>query len=247
MTKSFKLPGADSRILPDAAGVAAAAAACIRDHARAAIAARGAFHLCVAGGSTPSAAYRLLAAADPDATAPWSAWHIYHGDERCVPATDPERNSLSAARDWLDQVPIPTSQQHPIPAEQGAEAGALAYEPVVCAALPFDLVLLGIGEDGHIASLFPGHPWPDDERLAIPVHDSPKPPPARVSLTPRALCDTRALLVLVTGSGKQDAVRRWRAGEPLPIARVLATLPALVTARVLLDAAAVGPGLGVPG
>lgn len=229
---ALTLPGAQTRLLADPQAVAAAAAGMILAAAEEAIAARGRFRICLAGGTTPTAAYRLLA----EASANWSAWHVYHGDERCVPVDDPERNSLAADAAWLTRVPIPREQVHAIPAERGAEAGADAYAAVIGNALPFDLVLLGIGEDGHTASLFPGRPVPAD-RLAMPVHDAPKPPPDRVSLTRRALADCRALVVLVTGAGKAAAVAKWRDGVDLPVAAVCAAAP---SALVLIDRAAAG-------
>ncbi|WP_295882355.1 6-phosphogluconolactonase [uncultured Thiohalocapsa sp.] len=225
----MQLTGVETRVLADAAAVAATTAEMVLEAAAAAISARGAFRLVLAGGSTPLAAYRLLAGAEAD----WAHWHLYHGDERCLPPDAAARNSRAVEDAWLRQVPIPAAQVHAIPAELGADAAAAAYEPVVAAAMPFDLVLLGMGEDGHTASLFPDHeirPGP----LVMPVHDAPKPPPDRVSLTPSALCRARRMLVLVTGAAKQAAVSRWQAGEGLPVARVAVGGNALV----LLDAAA---------
>jgi 6-phosphogluconolactonase len=183
----------------------------------------------LAGGTTPTAAYALLADADAD----WSRWWIYHGDERCLPAADPERNSLAADHAWLNRVTVPRGQVFPIPAEIGAEAAADAYESIIAAALPFDLVLLGMGEDGHTASLFPGRKVPDD-RFVMPVHDSPKPPPDRVSLTTHALSQSEQLLIIVTGSAKANAIRSWSEGEPLPVAQVATA----AQSRVLLERAA---------
>ncbi|MCF8014368.1 MAG: 6-phosphogluconolactonase [Chromatiaceae bacterium] len=223
------LPGTNVVLFDDKAAVAQAAAGAILAAADAAIARHGRFRLCLAGGTTPTAAYALLADADAD----WSRWWIYHGDERCLPIADPERNSLAADQAWLNRVSVPRGQVFAIPAELGAEVAAEAYEPFVAAALPFDLVLLGMGEDGHTASLFPGRKVPDD-RLAMPVHDSPKPPPDRVSLTTRALSQSEQLLILVTGSGKADAIRSWSAGEPLPVAQVATA----AQSRVLIDGAA---------
>ncbi|MFM1891518.1 MAG: 6-phosphogluconolactonase, partial [Pseudomonadota bacterium] len=141
----------DWQVLPDAAAVAQAAAVEISAAAAAAIAARGCFRLVLAGGRTPAAAYRLLRATPQD----WARWEIYFGDERCLPPDAAERNSQLALATWLRHVAVPAGQIHVIPAELGAEQAAARYAPIVAAAAPFDLVLLGIGEDGHTASLFP--------------------------------------------------------------------------------------------
>jgi len=212
---------------PDA--VAAQAARRILQAASRAITERGLFSIVLAGGRTPQAAYRLLVDAGTD----WSCWEVYFGDERCLPADDAERNSLMAARALLDSVAVPAANIHPIPAEWGAEAAARDYEPVVRAALPFDLVLLGMGEDGHTASLFPGQQHPADQ-LVHAVHNAPKPPQDRVSLSAGALSDAREVLILVTGAGKQTAIQGWRGGEQLPIAAIGGS----AQVDVLLDKAA---------
>jgi len=169
----------------------------------------------LAGGTTPLAAYGVLAGASAD----WSAWEVYFGDERCLPPDHAERNSLAATLALLGRVPIPADHVFPIAAELGPEAAASAYAPLVESALPFDLVLLGMGEDGHTASLFPGHTIPEGA-LVMPVQDAPKPPAARVSLTPRALSAAREVLILVTGAGKREALAAWRGGADLPVARI---------------------------
>jgi 6-phosphogluconolactonase len=228
----FDLPGARVSLFAEQQEVAQAAAERILSAARESIERQGRFRLCLAGGTTPTAAYQRLAQADAD----WARWWIYLGDERCLPAGDAERNSLAADRAWLDLVPVPRQQCFAIPAELGAEAAALAYEPIIAAALPFDLVLLGMGEDGHTASLFPGRGL-STAQLVLPVHQAPKPPPDRVSLGIGALTRTQQLLILVTGAGKADAIRHWAAGESLPIAEVAA---AAEQTRVLIDRAAAG-------
>jgi len=176
-----------------------------------AIAARGSFSIVLAGGSTPKSLYLMLRNAQAD----WGNWHVYHNDDRCLPVDHADRNSLMARQVWLDHVAIPASQIHDIPAELGPVEGAKAYAATVAGIGTFDLVLLGLGEDGHTASLFPDHTW-DDTVDAFPVFDAPKPPPERVSLSARRLSDTREVMFLVTGAGKQEAVDNWRKGEAIP-------------------------------
>jgi 6-phosphogluconolactonase len=220
-------------IAEDALGVAAAAAQTILAAASEALARRGVFRLVLAGGRTPRAAYSLLAEAD----ARWAQWQIYFGDERCVPATHPQRNSLMVWQAWLAKVAIAPGNVHEIPAELGPDAAAERYRDHVQRALPFDLVLLGLGPDGHTASLFPGRPH-DPEALVEAVHNAPKPPPQRVSLGLGALNACRQLVVLVTGADKREAVRQWRRGDRLPVAQ----LRGLAGVDVLLDRQAAGSG-----
>jgi 6-phosphogluconolactonase len=218
-------------VYADAARVAQEAAERILAGADRAIAGRGVFRIVLAGGRTPEQAYERLREADTD----WTRWEIYFGDERCLPPQDPGRNSTMAVRAWLEHVPILRDRIHPIPAELGAKAAAQAYARVIERARPFDLVLLGMGEDGHTASLFPGRTYAEDEDVHA-VHDAPKPPPDRVSLSRRTLGDAREILILVTGGGKREALRHWQAGEPLPVASIQG--PGGVD--VLLDQAARG-------
>lgn len=195
-----------------------AAARFILEAAERSIAAVGLFRMVLAGGQTPLTLYRALRAAAAD----WSAWHLYFGDERCLPATDPARNSRLAGEAWLDHVAIPPQQIHVIPAELGPEPAAARYTRDLAAVDEFDLVLLGLGEDGHTASLFPGGDWEHATvwPVAIPVHDAPKPPAQRVSLSPSRLSRARQVLYLVAGESKRDAVMAWRAGVRLPPGRI---------------------------
>ena len=176
------------------------------------------FHLVLAGGTTPRRVYEQLRTLDAD----WGAWHIYYGDERCLPADHAERNSLMAAQAWLDHVNIPPGQIHIIPAELGAEAAASAYAKTVADVEMFDLVLLGLGEDGHTASLFPEHEWgaTSDSPSTLAILDAPKPPPQRISLTAKRLGLTRQLMFLVTGTTKLQAVMDWRNGKKIPAAAI---------------------------
>jgi len=199
----------------NAAAVAAEACRRILLAAEEAIAARGRFRLVLAGGNTPELTYELLA----EAAADWSRWEIYFSDERCLPGDDPRRNSVMARRVWLDRASFAPENIHPIPGELGAMEAARRYATQVEPALPFDLVLLGLGEDGHTASLFPGHTHPEGD-LVHPVLDAPKPPAERVTLSAAALSRTRHLLVLVCGETKRQAVTAWRRGADLPIRHI---------------------------
>jgi 6-phosphogluconolactonase len=221
-------------VFADAGELSRAAEAHIQQRAREVIAQRGEFRIVLAGGTTPEAVYQRLVGLDTD----WSRWQVYYGDERCVPANNAERNSLMAARSWLDRVPIAAENIFPIHAEAGAEIAARAYANIVREACPFDLVLLGMGEDGHTASLFPGQTH-DPTELVHAVHDAPKPPPDRVSLGLAALNDAEEVIILVTGEGKRDAVAGWRAGADLPVAQVHGRHGV----DVYIDAAANGVGV----
>jgi 6-phosphogluconolactonase len=208
------------------------------------VAERGAFMLALAGGSTPSLLYRLLA----DPAAPyrvqiaWASVHAFFGDERAVPPDHPESNYRMARQALLAQVPI--GSVHRIPGELGAGEAAVRCEADLrnhfgAVAFPaFDLVLLGLGTDGHTASLFPGSPALR-ERVRWAVA-GPGPPPAteRITLTVPVLEEARAVVFLVTGAGKAPALRRLllpRAGEePVPAA----LLRPRGTALVIADAAA---------
>ena len=217
--------------LANADAVATHATELILQAAADAIHERGVFHLVLAGGRTPEKVYQHLASAQAD----WKNWQIYFGDERCLPADHAERNSRIAASAWLAHGAVPVDNIHPVPAELGAEAAATRYAPIIDRARPFDLVLLGMGEDGHTASLFPGQHHPDTESVHA-VHHAPKPPPDRVSLSRASLSDSHDVLVLITGRGKQAALQQWQAGEDLPIAGI--TAHHRIT--VLIDEAAAG-------
>lgn len=191
-----------------------AAAQKILHSAQQAIAHNGRFSIVLAGGNSPHQVYQLLRASNAD----WPHWHVYFGDERCLPPLDPERNSRMANEAWLDHVAIPRSQIHFIPAELGSEQAAAAYAKTLETVGEFDMVLLGLGEDGHTASLFPGHDWGVEQGAppVIAVHGSPKPPPNRVSLSASRLGQSREVVFLVAGAGKKQAVTEWQSGKPIP-------------------------------
>lgn len=190
----------------------------ILETAAQAIAVRGAFRIVLSGGETPRGIYRRLRDVDTD----WPAWHVYFGDERCLPPSDSGRNSHMASVAWLDRVAIPSRQIHVIPAEMGPETAAASYAADLSDVSEFDLVLLGLGEDGHTASLFPGGGWEQEKSLpaVIPVFDSPKPPAQRVSLSPERLSQAVRVMFLVNEKTKRDAIRNWRNGVSLPARRI---------------------------
>ena len=183
----------------------------ILEAAKDAIASRGRFSIVLAGGSTPKSVYALLKNAQAD----WAHWHVYHNDDRCLPVDNSERNSLMARTTWLNHVAIPANQIHDIPAELGNIEGAKAYAQTLAGVPEFDLVLLGLGEDGHTASLFPNQAV-DNSADAVPVFEAPKPPADRITVSQQRLSNAREVIFLVTGAGKQEAVNNWLNGVAIP-------------------------------
>lgn len=202
-------------VLSDPEAVANAACQAIQAAAAKAIKQRGVFRIVMAGGTTPERAYGLLSQRKSD----WTHWQVFWGDERCLPVEHPDRNSMMVKKSLTDHVPIAGENIFPIPAELGPEQAAQQYETTILSALPFDLVLLGMGEDGHTASLFPGEQY-SGEKLVAPVFNAPKLPSERVSLTPYALKQSRQLLMLITGDSKRAAVEQWLSGEDLPVSQI---------------------------
>ena len=202
----------------------------ILELAKDAITKRGQFKFVLAGGKTPEKVYRLLAKSDAD----WSKWFIYHGDERCLPVDHADRNSVMAANAFLKRVVIPKTQIFDMPTELGTEESAAAYRPVVAAAMPFDLVLLGMGEDGHTASLFPNHVQDEINDMIHTIYFSPKPPAERITMSAKALSNTQNLFFLINGANKRAALKMWREEVDLPVASV----NALQNLVVFLDKAA---------
>jgi 6-phosphogluconolactonase len=216
-------------IFPSDQALCKAALDIILQTATQAIAQRGRFDIVLAGGSTPRSIYESLRSAQAD----WPHWYIWYGDERCLPADDTERNSKMAYDAWLRHVAVPPRQNHVIQAELGAAKAAANYNMQLGMLGDFDLVLLGMGEDGHTASLFPGNPW-DNGDAAIAVNAAPKPPAERVSLSATRLSRARQVLFIVTGAGKKVAVNAWRRGTPLPASAITSKGPL----DVFLDQAA---------
>jgi 6-phosphogluconolactonase len=167
---------------------------------------RGRFALVLSGGSTPRAAYSRLATRDFASKVKWRQVHVLWGDERCVPPEDPRSNYRMAREALLDRVPIPPRQIHRIQGEKFPEEAAEEYERELRDlrrhSLSLDLVLLGLGEDGHTASLFPGQPAMHEKGrwvLATPAPDSTM---WRVTLTPSLINTARAVTFMVSGESK---------------------------------------------
>ncbi len=206
----------NAQIFADADALGGFAALVTAQAAAEAIAARGVFHLVLAGGNTPRLCYEKLR----DMHVDWSRVHIWFGDERCLPVGDAERNDRMADETLLSHVAIPESHIHRMQAELGPEIAAEKYAILLAGAPVMDMLHLGMGEDGHTASLFPGHTTLIDERLAVPEFNSPKPPAERVSMGLPILNAARQKLILAAGAGKSDALKRIRAGEKLPVAMI---------------------------
>jgi len=206
---------ANCKVLESPEDVAGQACRIVIAEAEAAIHERRMFRIVLAGGRTPQRTYQMLAGMVQD----WSAWEIFWSDERCLPSDHAGRNSRMAQDVWLSQVAIPAGQIHPIPAELGATLAAAEYAKLVLDRQPFDLLLLGMGEDGHTASLFSTSG--DPVAPVIAVHGAPKPPGERVSLNFETLRACRKQLVLITGAEKSPALFAWQHGASLPIAHAV--------------------------
>lgn len=213
-------------VYPDSDALTTAAARLFVDTLTAAQAARGTASVVVTGGGT---GIRLLekVRANPGGL-DWSTLDVFWGDERFVPAGDPDRNELQAHRALLDHVPVDPARVHtvatsdgeyPDPVEAAAEY-ATALRAHLAAHGAFDLHLLGMGPDGHINSLFPGHAETlgEQRELAVAVTDSPKPPPVRVTLTYPAIRRARQVVLVVAGADKAEPVTAALNGaDPLKV------------------------------
>ena len=167
------------------------------------------------GGTVAAKVHQKVAASPDIAGVDWSRIDVWFGDERYVPRDDPDRNELQARETLLDHLPFDPARVHAMPASDDGhadvDAAAAAYGDEVRAdgGGLFDVVMLGVGPDGHVASLFPGFPQLDvDDAIAVGVTGSPKPPPERISLTFSALNRAREVWFVVSGEGKADAVAK---------------------------------------
>lgn len=181
--------------------------------------------ICLTGGSVAERVHREVARLGVASAVDWGAVEFWWGDERYVASSSPDRNDLQARTAFLDALGVPARHIHAMPGtgsacsvEEGARAYAAEYARL---GRPFLITMLGMGPDGHVASLFPGLPGPDvDTATAIPVVGSPKPPPQRISLTVAALNDADAVWMLVTGAEKAPVVASALTGPDVPAGRV---------------------------
>ena len=205
----------------DAALLAKAVAARLVTSLVDAQAARGQASVVLTGGGIGIATLRELAASPARDAIDWSELDVWWGDERFLPDGHPERNETQAREALLDSVDLDADRVHPMAPSDGAhgddvDAAATSYADLLAkAARPedhapvpsFDVLLLGVGPDGHVASLFPGAPALYDDRIAIPVRGAPKPPPTRISLSFAAINAAREVWLITAGEEKAGAVR----------------------------------------
>jgi 6-phosphogluconolactonase len=244
-------PAPEVVVEPDAGTLARAIAAALVARLAAAQAVHGSASVVVTGGGVGTAVLEHVAglAAEPAReTVDWTAVDVWWGDERFVPADDDERNEKGARRALLDRVGVPAERVHAMPPSDGdfvePEEAAAWYAGELAAAAPegeemprIDVLLLGMGPEGHVASIFPDSPAISDERPVVAVRDCPKPPPTRVSLGFPAINAAEEVWLLVSGEGKADAVAQALAGAP-PAELPAAGVRGRRATRWLLDAAA---------
>ncbi len=193
---------------------AKAAADFIANQITASIEARGVCHMIVPGGNTPAGCFAALA----EKSLPWDKLHCYPGDERCYAVGNAERNDVMIAQHLLSR--LESIHFHPMPTELGPEQAAIAYRKTIQAVGLFDIAFLGMGEDGHTASLFPGNAALQESASVVAVHASPKPPADRVSMGLMTLRQARLRVVLAAGASKAPIMARIQAGEALPVNQV---------------------------
>ncbi len=217
----------DLHISPDVPTLMQDAAARVLACYQAAIARRGVFHFALSGGSTPKALFCLLASADWVARFDWTKVHLWWSDERDVPSDSPNSNAHMAYESLISKVPVPEANVHRVKTELGAEAAAANYIGEIVTWLrddtaqlddasvesyvilhPFDLILLGMGDDGHTASLFPGTPAVHEQNRIVVAQFVPKVNMLRITFTFPLINAARTVLFLVSGAGKADMLRR---------------------------------------
>ncbi len=238
------------RIYPDTESLARAAAAHFVSLAGQAVASEGRFTVALSGGSTPRPTYAQLATSELSAQVDWPGVHVFWGDERCVPPDNPDSNYGMARKTLLDHVPIPVQNIHRIRGELEPEEAAAEYELTLREffspapenpAATFDLVLLGLGADGHTASLFPSAAELEEQPRWVVAHYVDKARAWRVTLTPTAINAATQVTFIVSGAGKAETMRRVLSGPHQPdLLPAQIIRPAMGSLLWLVDAAAAG-------
>jgi len=176
---------------------------------------KGCFSIVLTGGQSVLSLYKILSKADSN----WNKWHIYISDERCLPKNHKDRNDRMINEIWLDNSTIPKKNIYFIKSELGLLKAREEYEKTLRSVDIFDVILLSMGEDGHVASLFPNRTYPEDQ-IVVVERDSPKPPKERISMSYQQLNKAYCVFKLIIGESKQKAVTLLEQNVNLPIARV---------------------------
>lgn len=202
-------------IFPDRRALAAALSLHVAQAAEASSVARGRFYVALSGGSLMDMLAPALVAPSLRDRIDWSTWHVFWADERWVPPSSPDSNFGLARRLLLGRVGVPEEHIHAVDDSKSPDETARAYEAKISRTIGveagtfprFDLVLLGLGKDGHTASLFPGHlALQESRRWVVPVFNAPKPPPVRVTMTLPVINSSRQVVFVAAGSGKAGVV-----------------------------------------
>lgn len=198
-------------VYPDHQQASIAAAAALAKKITSCVAEQGLCHVILPGGNTPQDCLAYLATCDVS----WDKVHWYPGDERCYPKGHAERNDAMLEEVFWSH--LGPTHIHTIPAELGPDMAAARFREEIEVVAQFDIAFIGLGEDGHTASLFPGNAALQDQRRVVPVYDSPKAPAERASLSLSTLAQTRYKAILATGSSKAAIIKRIKDNEPLPV------------------------------
>lgn len=235
----------ERRVAATKADLADAIAERLREVIADAVASRGVAHVVLTGGSMGEASARALASLDD---IDWAHVHLWWGDERFLPTGDAERNETQARVALIDVVGVPAANVHAMAASDGPDgddldAAVARYRDELATVAPqFDVVMLGMGPDTHVASLFPGHATTRvDDTSVVAENDSPKPPPQRISLTFPALNAAREVWLMIAGADKADAVRA-ASGSTDRTAHPASGVHGRERTIWWLDEAAAGPG-----
>jgi 6-phosphogluconolactonase len=216
----------DYQIYPDPDALAQAAAELFVSLAKGAVAERGTFSVALSGGDSPRRLYALLATPEFSGRITWDRVQVFWGDERCVPPEHPDSNYGLAQTQLLSKVSLPAQNIHRIKCEASPERTAAEYEAELRgffgASPSFDLVLLGVGADGHTASLFPGGTALDEKRRWVVAQFLPKLPAWRITLTPVALNAAANIIIMVSGEKKAGVIKQvfLEGGASLPVHRI---------------------------